>query len=107
MSFFSFGRRDTDPAGASPPAGDFSGTWISTFGPLTLEQQGDRVHGHYQYGQLPGSVEGEIADGGLRFRYADSTSRGEGWFELTREGLAFTGRWRAAGAEGWADGSWA
>ena len=79
---------------------DFAGQWYSTFGPMTLTQDGLRVQGAYQTGALEGSVDGRVKDGVLRFRYREPHAAGKGWFVLHRHGR-FSGQWRADGAADW------
>lgn len=79
---------------------NFTGNWFTTFGPMTLEQNGNRVAGTYQMGPLTCSIEGAIQDGKLHFRYQEPNAAGEGWFQLTRPGK-FSGHWRPEGAERW------
>lgn len=80
----------------------FAGRWYSTFGPLDLQQDGDRVWGTYTYGASEGTIEGNVTDHRLRFRYQEPTTAGEGWFDLLRPGK-FQGRWRPLGSTRWGD----
>ena len=79
---------------------DFAGEWFSTFGPMTLTQDGLHVQGVYQMGPQECSLEGTIQDGVLRFRYREPNGVGEGWFVMRRHGR-FSGQWRPDGFAGW------
>ncbi len=76
----------------------FSGRWSTTYGPMDLTQEGDRVHGTYG-GQA--FLKGAVQNGRLVFHYQEPDAAGEGWFELARFGK-FTGQWRAHGNPHWA-----
>src|SRR5262245_23146772 len=82
---------------------DFSGKWISTFGPMELTQDGDRVRGVYVYNGVECTIDGTVADGRLTFTYQEPTLTGEGWFEARRNGHAFAGQWRPHGTVPWGD----
>jgi hypothetical protein len=81
---------------------DFSGKWHTTFGPMELAQDQARVRGAYNYRGTPCPITGKVGGGRLVFRYEEPDVRGEGWFELTRQGRAFAGLFRPEGASGWA-----
>jgi hypothetical protein len=85
---------------AGRPDGSFTGQWFSTFGPLHLEQQGDRVRGDYYMGEQECSIEGRIENSRLVFRYQEPQAAGEGWFALVRPDK-FKGRWRQDGQDLW------
>lgn len=82
---------------------NFTGRWFSTFGPLTLTQEGDTVHGAYHYAGRDSTLEGHVRDGRLVFAYHEPDHDGEGWFELKRDGK-FLGAWRMEGSPRW--GAW-
>jgi len=80
---------------------DFSGTWETTYGTLFLSQEGSAVEGYYDMGGYC-SVEGSVsATGRLVFTYVEPSASGEGWFELSDDGLAFSGEWRPEGGTEW------
>jgi hypothetical protein len=81
----------------------FEGLWHSTFGPLRLIQGPSAVHGWYE-GLGSSTIEGQLDGGRLAFRYKEPRAQGEGSFELTDNGAAFLGHWRADGAA--ADAPW-
>src|SRR5215472_10643799 len=70
----------------------FSGKWLTTFGPMELSQDGASVRGEYCYMSAACCLEGEVSHGRLVFTYQEPEVRGEGWFELTRGGRGFAGR---------------
>jgi len=82
---------------------NFSGRWFSTFGPMELTQQGSRVQGFYLCRGERCLIDGKVQSGRLIFKYQEPAVRGEGWFELIRNGNAFMGRWRPDGLEAWAE----
>jgi hypothetical protein len=65
---------------------NFAGRWLTTFGPMTLERDGDAIHGAYrsrgQLCRIDGAVEGDV----FRFRYEEPAESGAGSFELRRFG---------------------
>jgi hypothetical protein len=75
----------------------FDGLWDSSFGPMRLIADGERVHGVYG-GAVPCSIEGSVQDDRLTFRYREPTAQGEGYFDLDPVGEGFAGQWRADGA---------
>ncbi|HEY7425563.1 MAG TPA: hypothetical protein VH682_15130, partial [Gemmataceae bacterium] len=79
----------------------FSGKWLTTFGPMELSQDGVSVRGEYRYMSAACSLEGEVSHGRLVLTYQEPEVQGEGWFELSRGGKAFTGRFRPAGEDRW------
>jgi hypothetical protein len=54
------------------------------------------VHGWYE-GLGSSTLEGRLNDGRLVFRYREPRAQGEGAFELSANGAAFQGNWRADG----------
>jgi hypothetical protein len=82
---------------------NFSGRWFTTFGPMELTQDGNRVSGSYALEQNSCPIEGSIHDGRFQFTYQEPSVEGEGWFELVRHGK-FAGKWRPKGSSSWS--SW-
>jgi hypothetical protein len=78
----------------------FHGRWYSMFGPLELEQQGEKVQGVYRAGNQEGRLAGQIDNGRLQFHFEEREHAGEGWFELIRPGR-FEGQWRQDGHDQW------
>ena len=79
----------------------FPGTWLTTFGAMTLEQHGTKVTGVYHYGNTEGHIDGTLDTPGgdtLRFHYAEPNERGEGVFRLLRAGK-FSGSYTPEGAQ--------
>jgi hypothetical protein len=81
----------------------FAGRWITSFGPMELQQDGSAVHGAYRYQGVPGRIEGEMRGERFVFRYEDPTGAGEGWFELVTPNQ-FRGEYRLDGSDHW--GGW-
>jgi hypothetical protein len=79
---------------------DFAGDWFTTFGHMTLTQDGNKIRGTYGMGNQVCSLEGTIVGGELRFRYSEPDVGGDGWFVLERPGK-FAGQWRQDGTERW------
>jgi hypothetical protein len=78
----------------------FDGLWEATFGPLRLIQEADGIHGHYE-GLGDSTIQGRLQGTRLTFRYQEPQARGEGWFELSPDGMAFDGQWRPEGSSAW------
>ncbi|MBM3341355.1 MAG: hypothetical protein FJY56_04480 [Betaproteobacteria bacterium] len=99
---------------AAPITMSFAGSWLTTFGQMTLEQSGNGVRGVYHYGNVEGRIEGTVDHSHtLRFRYQEPQEQGEGTFRLQRAGR-FAGSYTPAGdtrarawvgERGW-DGIW-
>jgi hypothetical protein len=79
----------------------FEGLWKSSFGPLRLIHETDHVRGSYE-GLGKSTIEGHLEGGRLVFRYQEPRAKGEGWFELAPDGLAFQGQWRPENSASWA-----
>lgn len=89
------------PATGAPESVDFGGRWVTTYGPMTLTQKGDRVSGTYVMDGVPCKISGKVQGRRLAFRYEEPKVRGEGWFDLGADGKKFQGKWREEGAEAW------
>jgi len=91
----------------------FAGRWFTSFGPMTLDENGGRAWGTYGRDGTENTIEGTAAAGRLVFRYAEAQEKGTGWFRLRREGH-FAGEYLAEGHlrplpwQGWRafDGLW-
>jgi hypothetical protein len=64
----------------------FAGRWATSFGPMTLQQDGGRVTGTYGRGGTENTIEGTVAAGRLTFRYKEANEEGTGSFTLRRSG---------------------
>src|SRR5262249_5719645 len=82
---------------------NFAGKWNSTFGPMDLVQEGERVSGVYVWMGTRCSLEGTVSGNRLTFAYQEPGVQGEGWFELSRTGDTFCGQWRPDGAASWSE----
>ncbi len=98
---------------AIPLSPGFPGQWLTTFGQMSLEQNGPAITGTYHYGSSEGRLDGTVSGNTLRFRYQEPNEKGEGIFRLLRSGK-FTGSYTVAGEQrvrrwdgerGW-DGIW-
>jgi hypothetical protein len=81
----------------------WDGIWETDFGRIRLIENKGRVHGFYECGG-PSAIEGAVRGDALDFHYREPKVSGTGRFELTEEGAAFSGRWRAGGKGKWS--SW-
>jgi hypothetical protein len=83
--------------------GDFTGTWDTTYGPVTMIQKGKKVTGTYYDGKamLQGTVEGRK----LTLTYEEPSEGGEAWFQLSEDGKSFVGKYRVAGSKRWVEWS--
>jgi hypothetical protein len=79
---------------------NYTGHWFTSFGPMELSQDSNRVEGVYHYQGVQCSIEGRIEDGRLVFAYHEPTVSGEGWFEQRRPGR-FAGQWQPQGDPRW------
>jgi hypothetical protein len=65
----------------------FAGRWITTYGPMELQQDERGIRGTYWYQGIPCTIDGQLLpDGRFSFRYKDPSGVGQGWFELTSYG---------------------
>jgi hypothetical protein len=86
----------------------FAGSWFTSFGPMTLAQEGGRVTGTYGRDGTENIIEGAIDAGRLVFQYREAQEQGTGWFRLRRAG-SFAGEYLAEGHarplpwQGWRD----
>jgi hypothetical protein len=89
-------------ASASASAeGSFAGAWDTTYGRLTLTQEGNNARGFYLMGRVRCPVEGTVEKMKLVFTYREGCVKGEGSFELAADGQSFKGRWREEGTVEW------
>ena len=83
-----------------PSVPSFEGLWETSYGRMRLAQTGQTVSGEYSYSALS-TIEGEVEDRRLTFKYSEGETGGEGWYELAEDGETFEGKWREDGAERW------
>lgn len=84
----------------------FHGTWFSTFGALSITQNGNEVSGNYPHGG--GRLQGVVDDNGvLRGTWSEPerSQQGPCELELDPAGNAFSGRWRRDNQSAWS-GVW-
>ncbi|MGH6816203.1 MAG: hypothetical protein ACREC6_10905 [Hyphomicrobiaceae bacterium] len=77
---------------------DFAGRWITTFGPMILDQEKGYIRGTYGPDGIGCVIEGTIENGRYVFRYKEPAEEGTGWFVCTRYGR-FAGEYLAEGAQ--------
>lgn len=85
----------------APAESTFAGTWETTYGPMTLTQEGNKVRGQYVMEGDKCSIEGTVEKNRLTFIYREPDVEGEGWFELAEDGKSFAGKWREKEATEW------
>lgn len=79
---------------------DFAGGWFTSFGPMTLHQDGGgRLKGTYGRDGAENTIEGTASAGAFSFRYEEAREKGTGWFRLKRHGH-FSGEYLAEGSPG-------
>lgn len=91
----------------------FDGQWATSFGQMTLRQEGARVTGTYGRNGTENTIEGTVEAGQFTFRYEEANERGTGSFRLRRPS-SFSGEYLAVGNarslpwQGWRgfDGLW-
>jgi predicted esterase len=69
----------------------FAGSWMTNFGPLELGAKGKALSGTYGWGK-DGKVEGKLSGDKLELEWSNPNGRGEGWFEMWKDGLTFIGQ---------------
>ena len=79
-------------AADAPAQGKFAGKWNTSYGPLTMTQDGNKVRGVYYDGTA--SLEGTVEKGCLTFTFVETMGKGDGEFALSADGKSFTGKWR-------------
>jgi hypothetical protein len=87
----------------SSAADTFVGSWETTYGTMTLVQNGDKISGSYDMDGQRSTIEGKLERNRFVFIYREPGVQGEGWFELSRDGKSFSGKWRAKGQTEWSD----
>ncbi len=84
--------------GGSPDrqSAGLAGRWFTSFGPMALQQSGDRITGTYGPNGTENTIEGSVANGVLAFRYAEDVEQGAGTFRMKRANH-FSGTYLADG----------
>lgn len=76
----------------------FAGKWSATFGELTIETRGSHVTGSYPSSE--GVIEGVLIRDRIEFTWTEhGTSSGKGWFQLSDDGMSFSGMWGSGNEE--------
>ena len=78
----------------------FAGRWLTSFGPMELQQNNGVIKGAYWFQGTRSPIEGSLREGKFVFRYQDASGPGEGWFELMPGGQ-FRGQYRLEGTANW------
>jgi hypothetical protein len=84
------------------PIPTFAGLWQSNFGKMRLLLKDKHVEGIYSFSSSS-TLEGTVERNKLTFNYKEPKTEGEGWFELSEDGNAFSGKWREKGTEAWSE----
>ena len=95
---------------SAPAVANWKGDWQSTWGNLSLEQNGDVVTGNYEHdgGRISGKVIGNkiIGTWSEGPTYAGPNDAGEFEFTLSPNGKSFTGRWKYGTNGAWQAKPW-
>src|SRR5262249_15953543 len=86
--------RDGRPLGGA----SFGGDWMTTFGPMHLEQHGMLVQGSYGFGDT-GKLDGKLKDGVLAANWRNGGASGTAKIELLAKDDAFTARFAGGNGE--------
>jgi hypothetical protein len=80
-------------AGMLLAAVDYTGTWSTEWGPLTMTQTDNKVSGDYG-GSYPGTLKGVVKGNTLIYAwYNKNGDKGRGVFRISADGNSFTGTW--------------
>ncbi len=90
-------------SGAEEPP-RFAGEWKSTFGAVTLEQEGDAVTGRFGAGKFP--IKGTVKGNELKFEYDEGRVKGDAVFTLDPSGNAYAGTFQIRGGRRGAWNGW-
>lgn len=87
-------KREPVPAGTA----DFTGTWKTSWGDMTLWQSGNAVTGEYTHdnGKIEGTVSGNVLTGKWSEAptYQPARDAGDFVFTISNDRNSFTGKWR-------------
>jgi pimeloyl-ACP methyl ester carboxylesterase len=78
------------PQKAKDAARAFAGDWMTNFGPMKLAAKGSALSGAYGWSQ-ESKLEGKLEKQRVEFEWSAPWGRGDGWFELWKDGLTFVG----------------
>ncbi|NPV61780.1 MAG: hypothetical protein HPY61_03975 [Methanotrichaceae archaeon] len=87
---------------------DWSGTWNTDWGPMQLQQSGNRVNGTYTHDQ--GRIDGTAYGNRLVGTWSEAPSysppgdAGDMEFMMSEDGQSFSGSWRYGSDGGWSGG---
>jgi hypothetical protein len=107
---FTSGQALTPTQESAVPGVSFAGTWKSSFGTMTITQDGSRILGDYSHdrGKIEGTIEGSVVKG----KWSESPSykpprdAGDFEFTLSADGTSFSGKWRYGFGTGPWKGDW-
>lgn len=89
----------------TPLTSDWSGTWSTTYGMMTLTQTGDQVSGTYEHsnGHIVGTVSGDVLTGTWSEAptYTAPDNAGDVQLTISSDGKTFTGGWRYGSSGSW------
>jgi predicted esterase len=78
-------------------AGIWSGTWITDFGRMQLNEETGTITGSYG---SDGTLSGTVKGGKAEINYTKARVQGRATIELAEDGKSFQGRWSSRGASG-------
>jgi predicted esterase len=85
-------------AGASSAGAGFEGEWMTSSGPMELRRSGAKLAGKYGWSD-ESKIEGKLERKRFTFEWSGPYGRGEGWFELWKDGHTFTGEYTYPGGK--------
>jgi len=92
------------------PTGDWSGTWSSNWGQMTLSQNGNQVTGSYTHdnGKISATVSGNTLLGTWSEApsYTPPNDAGDMVFTMSADGQSFTGDWKYGSTGNWQKNGW-
>lgn len=83
---------------------NWSGTWNTEFGVMTLKQTGSKVTGQYEYGD--GVLNGSVSGGKLSGNWKENDDEGTFEFLIANDGQSFTGTWAETKPDPSSNGTW-
>jgi len=79
-------------------AAPWTGVWKTTYGDLTLTQDGASITGSYQYFDCAATVSGTVSGNVFSGRFVQCSRQGDFQFTLSTDQGAFTGQWNNDGS---------